>query len=324
MPLFFVLRESITYSHFFNGRGVLTFTARPDDVDVFTEWALNAGASARFFSASLPAGDYAAALRSGVIDFVATSSREEARTTAAKHADLAFIDQDGNALSKEQLDAWVVDPDIAGGIAAAYAILLDGVPNKGGFVSLIDTAVSTNFGAGSGSTFNAENMFINLTNNLVQGNPTAKTAFNAVASGATLAEKIASIYKTIIPVSEQTAEGLAFITRPEGIAFYQQVASERGVAGDDGAAIIALASLLKIAVDQDIGIGNAVNDLLKAIAAGSDQLPASGSVFTDIEVADGTQFDGDDAPTGARSLVLEGDNIHLVGMPIADDSTFVL
>ena len=36
------------------------------------------------------------------------------------------------------------------------------------------------------------------------------------------------------------------------------------------------------------------------MAAGSHAIPATGSTFTDIEVADGTAFDADDAVTMAR------------------------
>ena len=133
----------------------------------------------------------------------------------------------------------------------------------------------------------------------MQGNATAQANFSALSGGAALADKIASIYQAIVPASAQTNEGLAFLTRPEGIVFYQQVAAERGVAGDDGAAIIALASLLRITVDQDIGIGNSINDLLAAVAAGSHAIPDAGNVFTDIEIADGTQFDADDAAANA-------------------------
>jgi hypothetical protein len=180
-------------------------------------------------------------------------------------------------------------------LSAAYAFLLGGVPNEAGYTFLINGAVSTNFGAGAGVTFNQENKFINLVNNLVQDNVNANAQFNSIASGTTLQEKITAIYKAVVPLSKQTDEGLAFITRADGLKFYQDVAAERGVAGTDGAAIVALASLLKIAVTGDYGIGNSVNDLLKAVAAGSSAIPISGSTLTPIETADGDAFDTDDA-----------------------------
>ena len=193
-------------------------------------------------------------------------------------------------------------PDIARGLAAAYEVLLAGVPNEAGFTFLINNAVSTNFGAGPGPTFNQENIFINLTNNLAQGNAAAKAQFDALATGPTLQEKVTSIYGALTPASKQSPEGLAFLTRDEGLTFYQDVAAERGVAGTDGAAIVALASLLKIAVTGDYGIGNAVNDLIKAVAAGSDALPATGTTLTALEIADGTAFDADDAAALAAPL----------------------
>lgn len=53
-------------------------------------------------------------------------------------------------------------------------------------------------------------------------------------------------------------------------------------------------------MNSDIGIGNSVNDLIKAIAQGSDSIPSGGSVFIPIETADGTAFDADDAAALAR------------------------
>lgn len=195
---------------------------------------------------------------------------------------------------------FAANEDTAKGLAAAYETLQAGIPTEAGFTFLINSAVSSNFGAGPGVSFNQENIFINLVNNLVQGNAAASASFNAIATGNTLEEKVTSLYQTIIPASQQTAEGLAFITRPEGLTFYQNVAAERGVAGTDGAAIVSLASLLKIAVTADYGIGNSVNDLIKAVAAGNAAIPASGENLTLLETADGTAFDADDAIALAR------------------------
>lgn len=186
------------------------------------------------------------------------------------------------------------------GIATAYQVLLGGVPNQAGFSSLINTAISSNFGAGVGPVFNQENIFINLINNLVQGNPAARASFDSMAAGSTLEAKVTSIYQSIVPASKQTADGLAFLTSNANLQFYKNVAAERGVAGIDGAAIVSLASLLNITVNSDIGVGNSVNDLIKAIAEESDSIPPGGSVFIPIETADGTAFDGDDAVAMAR------------------------
>ena len=192
--------------------------------------------------------------------------------------------------------------DAAAAIAAAYEILLGGVPNIAGFTVLINNANETNFGSNDPSiVFNQENIFINIVNALVQGNPDAAAAFADITAGAaSLADKVAAIYNALIPPGAQSEGGLAFVTRPDALAFYAQVAAERGVAGPDGAAIVAMASILNIAYENDVsGIGDATNDLLAAIANGSAVLPASGDTFTPIEVADGTDFDGDDNAAGA-------------------------
>ena len=181
-------------------------------------------------------------------------------------------------------------------IAAAYQVLLGGTPASAGFDFLIKANLSTNFGAGAGPVFNDENIFINVANSLVQGNPTAAATFNSLASGATLAEKIASLYSKIIPVAKQTADGVAFLTRPDGLKFYQDVAKERGITAENGPAVVALASLLKVAVDAKIGIGNPISDLIASIADGSSELPATSPVVLPIETIDGTKFDADDAP----------------------------
>ncbi len=103
------------------------------------------------------------------------------------------------------------------GLSAAYQMLLGGLPNQEGFKFLIESAVSSNFGAGVGTTFNAENIYINLTNNLVQGNTAAKAAFATLATGTTLTQKVTSLYNAIIPVAYQKADGLAFITARTGL-----------------------------------------------------------------------------------------------------------
>ena len=192
--------------------------------------------------------------------------------------------------------------DTAAAIAAAYQVLLGGVPNIAGFDFLIDNLLATNYGSNNPDVeFNQENIFINVANALVQGNPDAAANFAALTAGAaTLSDKVAALYNALVPVGAQGEGGLAFVTRPEALAFYAQVAAERGVAGPDGAAIIALASILNIAYENDVsGIGDATNDLIAAILNGSAQLPATGNTLTPIEDADGSDFDGDDNADGA-------------------------
>ncbi len=181
-------------------------------------------------------------------------------------------------------------------IAAAYQILLGGTPGIAGFEFLIKGNLSTNFGAGAGPVFNDENIFINVANSLVQGNPIASAQFNSLASGATLAEQVASLYAKIIPLAKQTADGLAYLTRPDGLKFYQDVAKERGITAENGPAVVAMASLLKVAVDGKNGIGNPISDLIASIADGSSELPATSQSVLPIETIDGTKFDADDAP----------------------------
>ena len=185
--------------------------------------------------------------------------------------------------------------DAAAAIAAAYEILLGGVPNVAGFDFLINNDIDTNYGSNTPNVvFNQENIFINLVNSLVKGNSAAANAFSGLIAGqSTLIDKITALYNELVP--NGTAEGIAFLTRPDALAFFEQVAAERGVAGPDGAAIVALASILNEAVKADLpGIGDSVNDLLAAIANGSAVLPETGNTLTPIEIADGDDFDGDD------------------------------
>lgn len=198
----------------------------------------------------------------------------------------------------EDLAALVAEnEEAAAAIAAAYEVLLGGVPNVAGFTFLIENIVATNYGSNNPDVvFNQENAFINVANALVQGNPAALASFQAITAGAaSLSDKVAAIYNAMVPTGSQSAEGLAYLTRPDALAFYEQVAAERGVGGPDAAAIVALASILNITYTNDTpGIGDAVNDLLAAIADGSAQLPLTGDTLTPIEVADGPNFDGDD------------------------------
>ncbi len=186
-------------------------------------------------------------------------------------------------------------------ISAIYQVLVGGTPSSGGYDFLIKGNIASNFGAGAGPVFNDENIFINVANALIQGNPQATAKFNVLAAGSTIEAKIGSLYAKIIPTAKQTPEGLAFITRPDGIKFYKDVAIERGITSENGPAVIALASLLKIAVDGKIGVGNAVNDLILSVADGSSELPATSTAVLPIETIDGTKYDADDAPDAAAT-----------------------
>ncbi|PHR19590.1 MAG: hypothetical protein COA37_16785 [Hoeflea sp.] len=231
------------------------------------------------------------------------------------------IDADGQFVGalKTLFDS---NSDTAKGLSAAYAVLLGGVPNQAGFQFLVGAAVGTNFGAGAGVSFNAENIFINLFNNLVQGNADANSGFAAIASGNTLESKVGSIYRSLIPTEEQTDAGLSFFIRAEALTFYESVAAERGVAGTDGAAIVAMASLMKIAVDGNIGIGNAINDLFNAISAQSAVVPLKSDQLVDLEFADGGQFDSDDTASNEayRSSISDASGDLDASVPLVADS----
>ena len=198
--------------------------------------------------------------------------------------------------------------------SAIYNLLQTGVPNIAGLTNLININNDTNFGSKTadslGPVFNIENVFINVANALFQGNPSAQTAFNNLAAGITLSDKLTSIYQALVDPSEQTAGGLANILSKE--AFYKVRADGLGIPGETGGAVVGFASLLNILVkDGNIGIGNSVQDLVKAIADGSAALPETSTTFIPIETADGTNFDSDDA--GAASTILLTTNADTPG-----------
>lgn len=179
------------------------------------------------------------------------------------------------------------------GLSFAYN-LIGGAPSIAGYTALIKANNDSNFGAGAGTTFNDENVYINTLNALYQGNAAAKSAFDGiVSSGATLSDKLELVYNNLIPAGARTDAGLAYFKSQA--AFYEARAIELGVAGANGAALVAYAGLSKIAVDNDIGgLGDTVNDLIAAVNNGTAVLPEDGAVFTALEAADGTQFDDDD------------------------------
>tara|TARA_R110002020_G_scaffold367683_3_gene579573 strand:+ start:33606 stop:36299 length:2694 start_codon:yes stop_codon:yes gene_type:complete len=202
------------------------------------------------------------------------------------------------------------------GLSVAYN-LLGGAPSIAGYSALIKANNDSNFGAGAGTTFNDENVYINTLNALYQGNAAAKTAFDGIVnSGATLSDKLELVYNNLIPTAARTDAGLAYFKSQA--AFYQAKAIELGVAGPNGAALVAYAGLAKIAVDNDIGgLGDTVNDLVAAVNNGTAVLPESGTVFTPLETADGTQFDDDDVtPTEGPSFSLT----NVIGESVAGTS----
>lgn len=184
------------------------------------------------------------------------------------------------------------------GLSAAYGILLGGTPSIDGYTNLINTNNTTNFGAGGTTVFNDENIYINTINALYQGNPTAKASFDSIVAGsASIQDALTAVYNFVIPAASRTQAGLDYFKSQA--SFYAARAAELGVAGTNGTALVAFASLTKIAVDNDIpGLGDTINDLRAAVDNNTAAIPQSGAVFTPLETADGTGFDGDDLAAG--------------------------
>lgn len=182
-------------------------------------------------------------------------------------------------------------------VASVYELLLGGVPTAAGFEYLLVSVRDTNFGSNNPSIdFNAENSFINIANSLVGGNAEAALRFEELLDGETrLDAQVEALYQAIIPEGFRSEVGLAWLTRPEALEFYQEVADERGVDGEYGAAIVAFGSILNIAQVSDIdGIGDGVTDFRNAILDLTATLPLEGSAYTPMEDADGVNFDNDD------------------------------
>ncbi len=189
------------------------------------------------------------------------------------------------------------------GLSAAYSVLLGGIPSLDGYDFLIKNNNATNFGAGAGPVFNDENIIINTLNALYQGNPIAKAAFNGIVGGGPAgADILSAVYNYVIPASFRSDAGLAYFKSQE--AFYTARAAELGIPGAAGAAVVAFAALTKIAVDNKIGgLGDSLNDLISSINNGTAAIPQNATTFTDLEVADGTEFDTNDTPTSTMPPV---------------------
>ncbi len=203
------------------------------------------------------------------------------------------------------------------GLSAAYNTLLGGIPSIDGYAYLIKTNNDTNFGSGPGPIFNDENIIINTLNALYQGNSAAKLAFDLIIGGGLAGtDALTAVYNYVIPPSFRSDLGLAYFKSQE--AFYTARAAELGIPGATGPAVVAFAALTKIAVDNKIGgLGDQLNDLIGAINNGTAAIPQNAATLTDLETADGTDFDADDTPTSTTppiysiavnpSSVLEGD-----------------
>ena len=203
---------------------------------------------------------------------------------------------DGGTLSIEEATQVLVEEakESTGVFAAAYQFLVGGVPTEEGMSALVDSANASDF-----ASFNPENRYINQFNALIQGNPVAMATFSTylasdVPGDDDLIASISAIYTSMTGLSgPAAADGIAYLTRPEGLAFYRDVAQARilngsnpaGYSLDEAAAIIAAGSLANILVRENgPGLGFDVNNFLQEVADGNSPLPASGNVFTDIDV----------------------------------------
>lgn len=196
-------------------------------------------------------------------------------------------------------------------ISAAYT-LLGGVPGIEGYIALINANNASNFGAGVGPVFNDETIYINIANALYQGNPEFKSTIDSsLSSAATLAEKLSLVYDDVIAASARSADGKAFFQSQS--EFYLAKAAELGIAGINGAALVAKAALTKIAVDSALaGIGDTINDLLNAVKAGNAAIPATSTTLIPTEDADGTAFDSNDVAVTARLLGPSSEDVEYI------------
>lgn len=207
---------------------------------------------------------------------------------------------------------------------------LGGVPSVSGFISLINTNIQTNFGSKTatspGPIFNDENVYINIANALYQGNATLRSVFDSfLASESTLAGKLSLLYDDIIAPSARSEAGKAFFQSQS--EFYIARAAELGISGINGAAVVGGAALTKIAVDGNLaGTGDSVNDLAKAVMAGSAALPISSEFLTPREIADGTAFDGNDTLNARLSFeqAAINDEVQLIQTVGTIDDPFVM
>lgn len=188
-------------------------------------------------------------------------------------------------------------------ITLSYQFLLGGVPTIDGYAYLFNELERTNFGSFDDTVvFNRENQFINVANALVAGNAEAAQSFQAFldwTKDGPLVDQVSKIYVELATAGQNSIEGLEYVRRPEALAYYEQVAHERGIAGPDAAALVAFGAIASIVLDGPESNGKTLVDKLadleKAIADGSAQLPQSGTELTYIEDADGENYDADDS-----------------------------
>lgn len=196
------------------------------------------------------------------------------------------------------------------GLTLAYS-LIGGAPTIDGYTALINANNTSNFGAGSGPSFNDENIYINIVNALYQGNATVRTKIDLTVAGhQTTAAKLGAIYDFLVPTTNRSEAGKAYFLSQA--AFYETRAAELGITGENGAVVVGFASLGKILVDAGTpGIGDTINDLIAAVNDGTAALPQNDASLTPLETADGTAHDAGDIFVA----VDPGDGRHLANLP---------
>ncbi|BAT57568.1 hypothetical protein GJW-30_1_00074 [Variibacter gotjawalensis] len=181
-------------------------------------------------------------------------------------------------------------------LTAAYELFGFGVPTIKGYTDLIGNNNATNFGSYSSYAFNDENIYINSFVNLYQGNNEGRAVFDKLIESSFDARTVLiTVYQQLVPIEMRSTEGREYFLSQQD--FFVNRAAEFDFSPVAGVGVVGAAALMKILVDQDIkGRGDAVVDLLAAVNNGTAQIPQSGEKFTNIEIADGSDFDADDDP----------------------------
>ncbi len=142
-------------------------------------------------------------------------------------------------------------------------VLLGGVPSAAGFEFLIKNNLSTTMGPMRGQASTKRNIYIIVANALDQGNPNASVSFSELATGRSLARDCKSLRQG--RSAQQAKCGrCCFLTRPEGLKFYQDVAC--GAGHHIGQWLLPLPrsrGLLRWPSTPRPVIGNPVDDLLR-------------------------------------------------------------
>jgi hypothetical protein len=220
----------------------------------------------------------------GTFDGSITAMSQSDATTLLATSGLSGLPQ-----LQAQFSASSQDQYQSQGLTAAYVYLGFGVPTINGFVNLVTTNDTTDFGSGPGGpVFNQENVFINEFVNLYSGNSVATTTFNNILSGATtLSAALTAVYDSMVPTTARTAAGLSnFLSEA---SYFTERAAQVGLTSVQGEAIVGAAALANILANGNVpGLGQEIDQFLAAVTAGTAAVPQSGSAFTPILTAIGS------------------------------------